>query len=105
MPKRQGRRKQWSGATSPARKPSYSEHSKSYGEQRTKPDERPKKRNRQKRTHKVRGRRRQRPKTSSLMRTRLESEERLKASEDAAKNQGGFGSRLRSWFGHKPPNP
>jgi hypothetical protein len=36
---------------------------------------------------------------------RAAAEERLKASEDAAKNQGGFGTRLRSWFGHKPPNP
>src|SRR5262249_8157317 len=36
---------------------------------------------------------------------RVAAEERLKASEDAAKNQGGFGSRLRSWFGHKPSNP
>jgi hypothetical protein len=36
---------------------------------------------------------------------RTAAEERLKASEDAAKNQGGFGSRLRSWFGHKPSNP
>ena len=36
---------------------------------------------------------------------RVAAEERLKASEDAAKNQGGLGSRLRSWFGHKPPNP
>src|SRR6516165_5108274 len=36
---------------------------------------------------------------------RVAAEERLKASEDAAKSQGGFGSRLRSWFGHKPPNP
>jgi DNA repair exonuclease SbcCD ATPase subunit len=36
---------------------------------------------------------------------RAAAEERLKASEDAAKNQGGLGSRLRSWFGHKPPNP
>ena len=36
---------------------------------------------------------------------RVAAEERLKTSEDAAKNQGGFGSRLRSWFGHKPSNP
>jgi len=36
---------------------------------------------------------------------RVAAEERLKASEDAAKNQGGFGSRLRSWFGRKPSNP
>jgi hypothetical protein len=36
---------------------------------------------------------------------RTAAEERLKASEDAAKNQGGFGTRLRSWFVHKPPNP
>jgi len=36
---------------------------------------------------------------------RVAAEERLKASEDAAKNQGGLGTRLRSWFGHKPPNP
>jgi hypothetical protein len=36
---------------------------------------------------------------------RTDAEERLKASEDAAKNQGGFGSRLRSWFGRKPSNP
>jgi hypothetical protein len=36
---------------------------------------------------------------------RSAAEERLKASEDAAKNQGGFGSRLRSLFGHKPSNP
>src|SRR5215471_12817087 len=36
---------------------------------------------------------------------RVAAEEWLKASEDAAKNQGGLGSRLRSWFGHKPPNP
>jgi organic radical activating enzyme len=36
---------------------------------------------------------------------RTAAEERLKASEDAAKNQGGFGTRLRSWFGHKPSNP
>jgi len=35
---------------------------------------------------------------------RAAAEERLKASEDAAKNQGGLGSRLRSWFGHKPSN-
>jgi hypothetical protein len=31
-------------------------------------------------------------------------EERLKASESAAKSQGGFGARLRGWFGHKPSN-
>ena len=36
---------------------------------------------------------------------RTAAEERLKASEDAAKNQGGFGTRLRSWFGLKPANP
>ena len=36
---------------------------------------------------------------------RVVAEERLKASEDAAKSQGGFGSRLRSWFGSKPSNP
>jgi hypothetical protein len=36
---------------------------------------------------------------------RTAAEERLKASEDAAKNQGGFGTRLRSWFGHRPSNP
>ena len=36
---------------------------------------------------------------------RVAAEERLKASEDAAKNQGGFGTRLRSWFGSKPSNP
>ena len=36
---------------------------------------------------------------------RVAAEERLKASEDAAKNQGGFGTRLRSWFGRKPSNP
>ena len=36
---------------------------------------------------------------------RVAAEERLKASEDAAKNQGGFGTRLRSWFGLKPSNP
>jgi len=36
---------------------------------------------------------------------RVAAEERLKASEDAARSQGGFGSRLRSWFGSKPSNP
>jgi hypothetical protein len=36
---------------------------------------------------------------------RTAAEERLKASEDAAKSQGGFGTRLRSWFGSKPSNP
>ena len=36
---------------------------------------------------------------------RAAAEEHLKANEDAAKNQGGFGSRLRSWFGRKPSNP
>jgi hypothetical protein len=36
---------------------------------------------------------------------RTATEERLKASESAAKNQEGFGARLRGWFGHKSPNP
>jgi chromosome segregation ATPase len=33
-----------------------------------------------------------------------EAARRLKASENAAKSQGGFGARLRGWFGHKPSN-
>jgi bifunctional non-homologous end joining protein LigD len=36
---------------------------------------------------------------------RSAAEERLKANESAAKNQQGFGARLRGWFGHKPSNP
>ena len=36
---------------------------------------------------------------------RSAAEERLKASESAAKNQRGFGARLRGWFGHKSSNP
>jgi hypothetical protein len=36
---------------------------------------------------------------------RTAAEERLKASESDAKSQSGFGARLRSWFGLKPPNP
>src|SRR6516162_7142221 len=65
MPKTQGRRKQWSGVNSPVRK-------KNYSEPRTKQDERPKKRNRQKMTHKMRGRRREGPRTNSLTWKRLE---------------------------------
>ena len=60
------------------RKPTYREQRKNYSEQGTKLDERPKKRNRQKITHKVRGRRRQRPRTNSLMRKRLERQPKSK---------------------------
>jgi DNA repair exonuclease SbcCD ATPase subunit len=35
---------------------------------------------------------------------RSAAEERLKASEDAAENQRGFGAWLRGWFGRKPSN-
>jgi DNA repair exonuclease SbcCD ATPase subunit len=35
---------------------------------------------------------------------RSAAEERLKASESAAKNQQGFGAWLRGWFGRKPSN-
>lgn len=35
---------------------------------------------------------------------RSAAEERLKASESAAKNQRGFGAWLQRWFGRKPPN-
>jgi hypothetical protein len=35
---------------------------------------------------------------------RSAAEDRLKASESAAKNQRGFGAWLRRWFGRKPPN-
>jgi hypothetical protein len=38
-------------------------------------------------------------------RARTAAEERLKASESAAKSQTGFGARWRSWFGQRPPNP
>ena len=54
------------------RKPNYSEQRKSYSEQRTQPHKPPKKRNKQKRTHKLRGRRREGPRTNSLTRTRHE---------------------------------
>jgi hypothetical protein len=36
---------------------------------------------------------------------RTAAEEQEKACQSAAKSQSGFGSRLRSWFGHKPSNP
>jgi DNA repair exonuclease SbcCD ATPase subunit len=36
---------------------------------------------------------------------RTAAEEREKACQNAAKSQSGFGSRWRSWFGHKPSNP
>ena len=36
---------------------------------------------------------------------RSAAEERLQANESAAKNQRGFGARLRGWFGHTPSNP
>jgi hypothetical protein len=36
---------------------------------------------------------------------RTAAEDQEKACQNAAKNQSGFGSRLRSWFGHKPSNP
>jgi len=36
---------------------------------------------------------------------RTAAEEQEKACQNAAKSQSGFGTRLRSWFGHKPPNP
>jgi hypothetical protein len=36
---------------------------------------------------------------------RAAAEEHLKAGESADQNQRGFGAWLRSWFGHKPPNP
>jgi transcription elongation factor len=36
---------------------------------------------------------------------RTAAEEQEKVCQTAAKSQSGFGTRLRSWFGHKPSNP
>ena len=36
---------------------------------------------------------------------RTAAEEQEKVCQNAAKSQSGFGTRLRSWFGHKPSNP
>jgi hypothetical protein len=36
---------------------------------------------------------------------RTTAEEQEKACQSAAKSPSGFGTRLRSWFGHKPSNP
>jgi DNA repair exonuclease SbcCD ATPase subunit len=36
---------------------------------------------------------------------RTAAEEREKACQNGATSQSGFGSRWRSWFGHKPSNP
>ena len=36
---------------------------------------------------------------------RTAAEEREKACQNAATSQSGFGSRWRSWFGHRPSNP
>jgi len=36
---------------------------------------------------------------------RTAAEEQEKDCQSAAKSQSGLGTRLRSWFGHKPSNP
>jgi hypothetical protein len=44
-------------------------------------------------------------KVADLEAARTAAEEQVKACQNAPKSQSGFGARLRSWFGHKPPHP